>query len=177
MPTVLPTQAARGAAAAALLLAVTACTEDSPPSQSSPLSTPERVTTSPAPTTPPGRSTDMNIRITLDGTPVDATLNDSAAARDFAAQLPLTLNLTDFHQNEKIADLPRRLSTSGAPSGVHPRTGDLAYYAPWGNLAIYYRDGSPSTGNDLIILGHMPESATETLAENDEVNITIEDAS
>ena len=119
----------------------------------------------------------MNIRITIDGRPVDATLNDSAAARDFAAQLPLALNLTDFHQNEKIADLPSRLSTSGAPNGVHPRTGDLAYYAPWGNLAIYYRDGSPSTGNDLIILGHMPESATEPLADNDELGVTIEDAS
>ncbi|GAA3767908.1 cyclophilin-like fold protein [Streptomyces phyllanthi] len=119
----------------------------------------------------------MNIRITIDGTPVDATLNDSAAARDFAAQLPLTLNLTDFHQNEKIADLPRPLSTSGAPSGVRPRTGDLAYYAPWGNLAIYYRDGSPSIGNDLIVLGHMPESATEPFADNDEVGVTIEDAS
>jgi hypothetical protein len=119
----------------------------------------------------------MNIRITINGTPVDATLNDSSAARDFAAQLPLILKLTDFHKNEKIADLPRRLSTSGAPNGVHPRTGDLAFYAPWGNLAIYYRDGSPSAGNDLIILGHMPESATKPLADNDEVNVTIEDAS
>jgi hypothetical protein len=116
----------------------------------------------------------MQIRITIEGTPVDATLNDSAAARDFAAQLPLTLNLTDFHQNEKIADLPRRLSTSGAPSGVHPRTGDLAYYAPWGNFALYYRDGSPSTGSDLVLLGHMPESATARLADKDEVGVTIE---
>ncbi|MDQ0585674.1 cyclophilin-like fold protein [Streptomyces rishiriensis] len=119
----------------------------------------------------------MKIRISIDGTPVDATLNSSAAAQDFAAHLPLTLRLTDFHQNEKIADLPRRLSTSGAPSGVHPRTGDLAFYVPWGNLALYYRDGSPSPGTDLIILGHMPESATEPLAENDEVSVTIEDAS
>ncbi|NGO41300.1 cyclophilin-like fold protein [Streptomyces ureilyticus] len=119
----------------------------------------------------------MNIRITIDGTPVDATLNDSPAARDFAAQLPLNLNLTDFHGNEKIADLPRGLSTSGAPSGVHPRTGDLAYYAPWGNLALFYRDGSPSAGKDLIILGHMPEGATKQLADNAEVDVTIEDAS
>lgn len=174
MPTVLPALA-RAAVAASLLLAVTACAEDLSPSASA--STPERATTSSAPTTTPGRSTTMKIRITIDGTPVDAILNDSAAARDFAAQLPLQLNLTDFHQNEKIADLPRRLSTSGAPSGVRPRTGDLAFYAPWGNLAIYYRDGSPSTGNDLIILGHMPAGATEQLAGNDEVSVTIEDAS
>ncbi|MDX2546473.1 cyclophilin-like fold protein [Streptomyces sp. WI04-05B] len=87
----------------------------------------------------------MNIRITIDGTPVDATLNDSAAARDFAAQLPLTLSLTDFHRNEKIADLPRPLSASGAPSGVHPRTGDLAYYAPWATCPKVPLRRSPPT--------------------------------
>ncbi|MFJ7998142.1 cyclophilin-like fold protein [Streptomyces sp. NPDC096310] len=181
IPAALPALA-RAVTAAALLMAVTACTEDSTPSpapssssaSSLPAGTPERPATGPAPTTPSGRSSALKIRITIDGTPVDTTLNNSDAARDFAAQLPLTLNLTDFHQNEKIADLPRRLSTSGAPSGVHPRTGDLAYYAPWGNLAIYYRDGSPSAGNDLIILGHLPESATARLAGDDEVGVTID---
>ncbi|MFD7406522.1 cyclophilin-like fold protein [Streptomyces sp. NPDC059866] len=116
----------------------------------------------------------MNIRLTINGTPVDATLNDSAAARDFADQLPLDLTLTDFHQTEKIADLPRRLSTSGAPEGATPRAGDLAYYAPWGNLAVFYRDFPYSDG--LIILGRIPESATEQLAAADEVPVTIENA-
>ena len=55
----------------------------------------------------------MDIRLTLDGRPVDATLNDSPAARDFAAPLPLTLDLRDFHQTERIADLP--------PQAVHLR--------------------------------------------------------
>lgn len=117
----------------------------------------------------------MNIRLAIDGTPVDATLNDSAAARDFAAQLPLTLNLTDFHQAEKIADLPRRLSTSGAPDGAAPRAGDLAYYAPWGNLAVFYRGGSHATG--LIIIGHMADSGIKQLSGADEVDVTIEEAS
>ncbi|WP_369126869.1 cyclophilin-like fold protein [Amycolatopsis vastitatis] len=63
-------------------------------------------------------------------------MNDSAAARDFAALLPLTLNLSDFHQTERISDLPRPLSTAGAPRSAEPKAGDLAFYAPWGNLAI-----------------------------------------
>lgn len=113
----------------------------------------------------------MAIRVTIDGRPVDATLNDSPAARDFADLLPLTLDLKDFHQTERIADLPRRLTTSGAPDPAVPRAGDLAYYAPWGNLALYYRDGD-SASADLLILGHVDADGLGTAD-----RITIEAAS
>jgi hypothetical protein len=36
-------------------------------------------------------------------------------SRDFAALLPLTLTLKDYAATEKISDLPKRLSTDGAP--------------------------------------------------------------
>lgn len=115
----------------------------------------------------------MNLHLTIDGHPATATLNDSVAARDFAALLPLTLHLSDFHETERIADLPRRLSTSGAPSGAEAKAGDLAYYAPWGNLAVFYRDFPHSDG--LIILGRVAESDTGRLATAEKV--TIEAAS
>ncbi|MFD7443549.1 cyclophilin-like fold protein [Streptomyces sp. NPDC059909] len=116
----------------------------------------------------------MNIQLTIDGHRVDATLNDSAAARDFAALLPLTRDLEDFHQTERIAYLPRELDTSGAPDAVEPKAGDLAYYAPWGNLALFYRDGdSPSAS--LVILGRVDGGGTDRLATAD--RITIEAAS
>jgi hypothetical protein len=83
----------------------------------------------------------MNIQVTLDGRPVDAVLNDNPAARDFAALLPLTLDLKDFHGTERVADLPRELDTTGAPEPVAATVGDIAYYAPWGNLALFYQDG------------------------------------
>jgi hypothetical protein len=35
---------------------------------------------------------------------------------------------------------PRKLSTSGARPGSDPDVGDIAYYAPWGNLALFYRN-------------------------------------
>jgi hypothetical protein len=38
---------------------------------------------------------------------------------------------------EKIGDLPKKLSTDGAPTGSNPNVGDIAYYAPLGNLAIF----------------------------------------
>jgi hypothetical protein len=73
----------------------------------------------------------MKIRIDVDGEPVIATLDDTTAARDFAKLLPLSLTLTDYARIERIADLPKQLSTQGAPAGITPNAGDLTYYAPW----------------------------------------------
>ena len=103
----------------------------------------------------------MDIRVTLDGSPVEATLNDSPAARDVAKLLlPLTLDLKDFHGTERVADLPRKLDTSGAPEPAAAKVGDIAYYAPWGNLALFCQDG-PSASADLLILGHLDVGADQ----------------
>ncbi|MDT0567692.1 cyclophilin-like fold protein [Streptomyces sp. DSM 3412] len=162
----------RIAPAATLLLAVAACSSDSPdaaPSRSSSVSAPagRETAASDAPSAAPAspssassRSTAMDIRVTLDGRSVEATLNDSPAARDFAELLPLTLDLEDFHGTERVADLPRALDTSGAPEPAAARTGDIAYYAPWGNLALFYRDG-PAASADLLILGHLDVGADQ----------------
>jgi hypothetical protein len=101
-----------------------------------------------------------------------ARLEDSTTARDFAALLPLRLILKDYASTEKIADLPRRLSTEGAPVAIDPVAGDLGYYAPWGNLALFYRDGHHSPG--LVRLGRV-ESDVEALATL-EGPVTIESA-
>lgn len=100
----------------------------------------------------------MDIMVTLDGRPVDAVLNSSSAARDFAELLPLTLGLKDFHSTERVADLPRKLDTVGAPEPTAAKAGDIAYYAPWGNLALFYRDG-PAPSADLLVLGHLDVDA------------------
>ncbi|MCG7201514.1 hypothetical protein MD273_17385 [Marinobacter pelagius] len=76
----------------------------------------------------------------IDGETVEVALEDSAATRDFVAQLPLTLTFKDYHGIEKVSDLPNRLSTEGSPKGFDPAVGSFTYYAPWGNLAIFYRD-------------------------------------
>ncbi|WP_459740117.1 cyclophilin-like fold protein [Streptomyces sp. E-15] len=163
----------------ALLLAATACSQDSPEqavattgsaSSSAPASTPAAASASP---TGSDRSTPMDIRVSIDGKPVDATLNDSPAAHDLASLLPLTLDLQDFHGTERIADPPRKLTTENAPAPQAPKTGDLTYYAPWGNLAIFYKDG-PSASSDLLVLGHI-DADTDRLSGAD--RITIEAAS
>ncbi|GGT24563.1 hypothetical protein GCM10010271_29960 [Streptomyces kurssanovii] len=149
---------ARAVPAAALLLAVTACA-DSSPALPSPASAAGRqqTATAEAPPTPSDRDTAVNIRLTIDGHRVDATLNDSPAARDLAGLLPLTLELEDFHGTERVGYPPGKLDTSGAPAPAAPKAGDLAYYAPWGNLALFYRDG-PSASGDLLVLGRLDDS-------------------
>ena len=93
----------------------------------------------------------MRIRMNVDGVPIAATLHDNETARDFISLLPLTLTLSDYASAEKISDLPRRLSTKGAPAGTDAAVGDIAYYAPWGNLAVFYRASGYARG--LVKLG------------------------
>lgn len=95
----------------------------------------------------------MRIRIITADRTLTAVLEDNETARDFASLLPLSLNFDDFNRTEKISDLPRKLSTTDAPDGADPAMGDIAYYAPWGNLAVYYRDFSYSRG--LVRLGRL----------------------
>jgi hypothetical protein len=115
----------------------------------------------------------MNIRLAFDGKVVDATLLDNATARDFLSLLPMTLTLEDYASTEKIGYPPRKLSMAGAPAGVDPSIGDIAYYAPWGNLAIYYKDFGYSSG--LIVLGRI-DSGIEAFQAPGSLKVTIERA-
>jgi hypothetical protein len=113
----------------------------------------------------------MKIRLTFDGKAVEATLLDNATARDLLSLLPMTLTLEDYASTEKIGYPPRKLSTAGAPAGVDPSVGDIAYYSPWGNLAIFYKDFGYSRG--LITLGRI-DSGIEALKVSGSLKVTIE---
>jgi hypothetical protein len=120
----------------------------------------------------PEEASTMQIELTVEGSTVRATLLDNATSRDFVSLLPLTLTLSDYAGTEKVADLPHALSTADAPAGIDPDTGDITYYAPWGNLAIFYRDFRYSAG--LVKLGHI-ESGIEVLAgHHGDFSVTIE---
>lgn len=128
----------------------------------------------PATRHPPIRETGtaaMKIRLTIDGKVAIAELDASRAAQDFAAMMPLTVTLTDYAATEKIGDLPRRLSHEGSPPGYAPAAGDIAYYAPWGNLAIFYRDFDYSPG--LVRLGTIV-SGIEALKQSGTLATVIE---
>lgn len=118
----------------------------------------------------------MDIRLAIGDTELRGTLDDTPPGRDFTAMLPLTLTLTDFHETEKISDLPRRVSTDDeVPAGAAGPAGDITVYAPWGNLALFYRDFTYT--DDLIRLGALEPGAAETLAGiEDGTTVTIEAA-
>src|SRR5438067_804019 len=95
----------------------------------------------------------MRIRMDIEGTAITATLDDNETARDFVSLLPLTLTLNDYAATEKMSDLSRSLSTKGAPPGTDPSIGDITYYSPWGNLALFYKDSGYASG--LVKLGRI----------------------
>jgi hypothetical protein len=95
----------------------------------------------------------VQIRIEFNGASMTATLYDNSSARDFASMLPLDLTIDDYSNNEKISYLPRKLTEEGSGPFGNEQPGDLAYYAPWGNLAFFYASYRYSSG--LIRLGRI----------------------
>lgn len=68
-------------------------------------------------------------------------LNDGTAADSLYAQLPLTIEVEDYSTNEKIFYPPQELDTADSPLAASG-AGTLAYYAPWGDVVMFYGDYS-----------------------------------
>jgi len=64
------------------------------------------------------------------------TLTDNAAARAFAVQLPLTLEMSELNGNEKHAELREPLPTNAIGPGTI-RSGDLMLYGT-NTLVVFY---------------------------------------
>lgn len=118
------------------------------------------------------RDTAPRIRITGGAVALTVTLERSAASADLLTLLPLSLAAEDYAGKEKIAYLPRRLNTTGAPAGATPAAGELHYYAPWGNLAMYY-EGAPYA-DGLVRLGRIDPGGVEALRKLGARQVTIE---
>ncbi len=94
---------------------------------------------------------DMQIRVrTEQNNEIVFQLNDTAAARSLYCQLPLTLPVEDFGGSEKIFYPPQKLDVSDTPM-AKGAAGTLAYYEPWGDVAIYYGECNGAEG--LYALG------------------------
>jgi len=90
-------------------------------------------------------STAMQISVTANGKTTVFELNDSPAARDLYAQLPLTLPVEDYNSNEKIFYPPEKLDITDTPR-ADARAGTLAYYAPWGDVVMFYEKFGSAAG-------------------------------
>lgn len=95
----------------------------------------------------------QRIRIRMGDRTVTATLNDSAASRDFIAMLPLSLHMSDWLRREKVARLPAQLSTQSQGVATY-EAGDIGYWRPSNNFVIYYlHDGSSLPPPGIVPLG------------------------
>jgi hypothetical protein len=94
-----------------------------------------------------------DIRITVSGQTFTAQLADNPTARDLIDQLPLTLRFRDFNSVEKIAKLARPLTMDGVPPGDDAEINDIGYYAPSGDLVLYY--GDVGYWNGIVRIGQL----------------------
>ena len=90
----------------------------------------------------------MKIRISIAEKVVIATVADNETARDFVSVLPLSVSMKDLFGREKYGDLPKALSENGPRKNTY-EVGDIAYWSPHHQFAVYYhQDGEsiPSPG-------------------------------
>ena len=71
-------------------------------------------------------------------------LNESGAAQDLLEQLPLTVETEPFSNNEITFYPPEKLDTGNTPLGSG-EAGTLAYYAPWGDVVMFYAPCAPNS--------------------------------
>ena len=114
----------------------------------------------------------MKIRLSVEGKELTATLIDSQTSRDFIALLPLTLTMDDLFRREKYGPLPRALS-KGEPTHSY-EIGDIGYWSPGPDVAIYYRnDGEQIPDPGIILIGKI-DSGVEAFNVPGSVKVTVE---
>ena len=112
-------------------------------------------------TAPSPESEARQIEIRCGEMVVTYLLQDCAAADALWEQLPLEVSVEDYSTNEKIFYPPQPLDTSDAPLATGG-AGVLAYYAPWGDVVLFYDDFSE---NDALFALGQVVSGAEFLSE------------
>ena len=94
--------------------------------------------------------TNLKIKVVANGKEIVFALNDTSVSRSFYAQLPLTVAVENYSNNEKIFQPPKKLDCSKAQEGACP-VGTIAYFSPWNNVCLYYGDAPRYSG--LYVMG------------------------
>ncbi len=115
----------------------------------------------------------MKIRLKIDDKVITAKLNDSKTTRDFISLLPLTLTMNDLFGREKFAHLPRAISEEGKRTHTY-EVGQVVYWSPGPDVAIFYRnDGEKIPNPGIIVIGKI-DSGVAALDVAGFVKVTIE---
>ena len=97
-------------------------------------------------------STSRQISVQFGENTVVYELNDGTAADSLYEQLPLTIEIEDYSNNEKIFYPSQSLDTSDSPL-AQAGAGTLAYFEPWGDVVFFYGDYNESSS--LFELGQV----------------------
>ncbi|MDV2998391.1 MAG: hypothetical protein N4J56_008096 [Chroococcidiopsis sp. SAG 2025] len=115
----------------------------------------------------------MKINIKVGDKIVTATLIDNPTTRDFISLLPLTLIMNDLLEREKFAHLPRAISEEGERTKTYD-VGDIIYWSPGPDVAIYYRhDGQNIPDPGIITIGKI-DAGVEAFNVPGSINVTVE---
>lgn len=99
-------------------------------------------------------------------------LNDSRAAQSLYQQLPLQVKIENYADNEKIFYPAKKLDTA-QPIKAVAKKGSLAYFSPWGNVVLYYKDFGSYEG--LYALGEAVEGKEAIAALQGQVTVSKAD--
>jgi len=115
----------------------------------------------------------MRINIRIGEKIISATVLDNETARDFISLLPLSLSMNDLFGREKFGNLPKALSENG-PRTHSYEVGDIAYWSPDHDVAIYYRQDGDSIPSPGVIPVAKIDAGTEAFHVPGPVKVIIE---
>jgi hypothetical protein len=115
----------------------------------------------------------MKIALTIGDERLTATLVDNKTTQDFVSLLPLTLSMNDLFRREKFAHLPRAVSKQGKRTHTY-EVGDVAYWPPGPDVAVFYRhDGQEIPDPGIIVIGKI-DAGVEALNVAGPVKVKVE---
>ena len=97
-------------------------------------------------------------------------LNQSGAAKDLIKQLPLKVKVENYSSNEKVFNPKQKLSTANTPL-ANGKIYSFAYFAPWNNLVLFYKKGSPFSG--LFELGQCVQNVENISKFSGEIELSL----
>lgn len=112
----------------------------------------------------------MKIKVASNEYEIIYELNQSRAAKDLYAQLPLTLEVKDFSTNEKTFYPPEELDISDAPL-ADAEKGSLCYYSPWADVVMFYDHFGQ--GSSLYELGEVISGKEDIEKLNGTITVTF----
>ncbi len=87
--------------------------------------------------------------------------------------MPLTLTMNDLFDREKFGHLPRAISEGGKRARTY-EVGDVVYWSPGPDVAIFYRHDGPSIPSPGIIVMAKIDSGVEALNAPGPLTVTVE---